>query len=203
MNTTSNQNLPFEKPYATVSAAIAALDQVQLDRLTAIARRRIQRLTHSSTVQRLEDPADYAHSAIMLVLVGELHPGDGRQTHPRHLKNQRSFFNFLQGVISSLVCGSLKKLDTQGESVSIELFSARGGTQDVQLNEIKTALLARLRAYAGDNLGLQSALQSLELEVKHPSQQPSRKQLHKMRLFSREVLQQMAGQEGINQMLLS
>jgi hypothetical protein len=140
-----------------VSAAVAAITQQQLDRLLQIARRRIERLTQSPAVQRMvgqRQPIDFVHDAIMLVLVGEEKPGLGRHTHRRHLDSSKAFLNFLQGIVHSLISAQLGKTIREGEHVSAEeqeLMGTRTVTQDVQFNEVKAHLAARLRAAAGDN----------------------------------------------------
>ena len=209
MNNTSQSAVSFGEPFASVTAAVAALTQPQLDRLLAIARRRMERLTQSPPVQRLLgqcDPADFIQDAILLVLVGELKPGQGRHTRPRHLASPQAFFNFLQGVVHSRISARLKKLLHEGEHLSVEsqpLTGARTVVQDVQLNEIKASLSARLRAAAGTNPALQSTLMLLELEAMDSGGRPSRKQLHKMRRLGREVLKELAGDEEVNALLLA
>lgn len=191
----------FHQPYQSATEAVAALTQPQLDNLLAIAKRRLERLARSPAVQRLlaqSDPADFVQDALMLVLAGELKPGQGRRTRPRHLASHQSFFNFLQGVIQSRISSQLNKLLREGEHCGNDhdLPSAHTVTQDVQLNEIKAELSTRLRAFAGNHPALLAALSFLELETPETDRQPTRKQLHKMRHLGRQVLQEMAdGQE--------
>ena len=209
MKNTSQSIIPFVESYHSVTEAVAALAQPQLDRLLAIARRRIERLNQSSTVQRLLgqcDPADFVQDAIMLVLVGELQPGNGRRSHARHLASERAFFNFIQGVIHSRISAHLKKLVNEGEHQQAEVSNLpanRTVVQDVQLNEVKATLCARPRKFAGDNPALQSTLQLLEVEATDTDRQPTRKQLFKMRRLGREVLKEMANGEDVKELFMS
>lgn len=209
MNNPSPSLVPVGEPFPTVTAAVAALGQPQLDRLLQIARRRVERLTQSPAVQRLLsqcEPADFVHDAIMLVLIGELKPGQGRHTHPRHLSGSGSFFNYLQGIVHSRISAHLGKTVREGEHLSAEEFplpQTRTVEQDVQLQEIKSVLSQRLRAAAGNNPALQSALMLLELEPTAAKQEPSRFQLHKMRKLSRRTLQELAAGEAARDLLLS
>jgi len=209
MKNTSQAIVPFGEAYSTVSAAVAAITQQQLDRLLQIARRRIERLTQSPAVQRMvgqRQPIDFVHDAIMLVLVGEEKPGLGRHTHRRHLDSSKAFLNFLQGIVHSLISAQLGKTIREGEHVSAEeqeLMGTRTVTQDVQFNEVKAHLAARLRAAAGDNPALQSTLLLLELESEELQGEPSRFQLHKMRKVGRHALQELAGGEEVRDLLLT
>ena len=208
MNSTLPTEVPFGDPFPTVAAAVAALTQHQLDRLLQIARRRIERLTQSSAVQRLLclcEPADFVHDAIMLVLVGELKPGQGRHTHLRHLNDLGSFFNYLQGIVHSCISARLGKTVREGEHLSMEvqpLLGTRTVAQDVQFNEIKSVLSERLRAAAGNNPALQSTLILLELEPMETGREPSRFQLHKMRRLGRHTLRELAAGDEVRGLLL-
>lgn len=203
MNNTSQITVPFGEPFPTVSAAVAALTQPRLDRLLNIARRRIERLTQSPAVKRMLsrcDPADFVHDAIMLVLIGELKAGRGRHTHLRHLAGPDRFFNFLQGIVHSRISAQLGKTSREGEHLSAEeepLSEARTVAQDVQLNEVKAVLSARLRAAAGNNPALQSTLMLLELEATDTGREPSRFQLHKMRKLGRTTLREQIGRAHV------
>lgn len=204
MNNPIPSNVPFAEPYQNVTAAVAALTQPQLDRLLAIAQRRLERLSQSASVQRLliqSEPSDFVQDAIMLVLVGELQSGRGRHTHPRHLAGQHSFLNFLQGIIHSRINAQLISFACQAEHVSMEeenstvLPAATNVVREVQFNELKAELTARLRAHAGNHPALQSTLVLLELEGEN-QQTPSPLQLWRMRRVGRKILQQLIADEG-------
>jgi len=206
MNNPIPANVPFAKPYQSVTAAVAALTKPQLDRLQTIARRRLERLTWSASVHRLlvqSEPADFVQDAILLVLVGELQPGHGRNTHARHLAGQHAFFNFLQGIIHSRINAQLMSHACQAEHVSMEeenstvLPAVTDVVQEVQFNELKIELNARPRAFAGDNLALQSTLQLLELDGNSETQKPSRQQLCRMRREGRKIFRQLIADEGL------
>jgi hypothetical protein len=208
MNDTLPSAFPVGEPFPSVTSAVAALTQQQLDRLLQIARRRIERLTQSSAVQRLLsqcEPADFVHEAIMLVLIGELKPGEGRRTHSRHLNSSCCFFNFLQGIVHSRISARLGKTVREGEHLSVEaqqLLGNRTVVQDVQLNEIKTVLYKHLCAAAGDNPALRSTLLLLELEAPSIDKEPSRFQLHKMRKLGRLALKELAAGDEARDLFL-
>jgi hypothetical protein len=209
MKNTSQSLVPFGEPFPNVSAAVAALNQHQLDRLFQIARRRIERFQQSPAVQRMlgqGDPDEFVHDAIMAALLGEAKPGQGRRTHQRHLASSGVFFNFLQGIVQSLISAKLSKTVREGEHLSAEeqpLTESRTVVKDVQFNEVKTALAAKLRASAGNNPALQSILGLLELDTMGLKRQPSRSELHKMRKAGREALKELAGNEAVRDMLLT
>lgn len=212
MNNTSQITVPFGEPYPNVTAAVAALTQPQLNRLAAIAQRRLENATEAHAAQRLQvqnEPADFVHEAILLVLAGKLQPGRGRRTHPRHLASPFAFFNFLQGVIHSRIHAQLITLAGKTEHLSADtdpavvLLSQTDVVKDVQLNEIKRALSARLRAHAGDHAALQATLRLLELEGTDARQKPSRDHLRVMRKLGREVLQELAAGETVKDLLLA
>jgi len=208
MNDTLPSAFPVGESFSSVTCAVAGLTQQQLDRLLQIERRRIERLTQSPAVQRLLsqcEPADFVHEAIMLVLIGEMKPGEGRRTHPRHLDSSYCFFNFLQGVVHSRVSARLGKTVREGEHLSVEeqqLLGNRTVVQDVQLNEIKTVLYERLCAAAGDNPALRSTLLLLELEAPATDEDPSRFQLHKMRKLGRLALKELAAGDEARDLFL-
>lgn len=193
--------VPFGEPFPSVAAAVAALTQPQLDRLRQIAQRRIGRLAEAPPVQRLLGqcgPEDFVQEAIVLVLLGEAKPGEGRRVRPRHLADAAAFFNFLQGVIQSCISSRLKTVRFEGEHrapAEEALPAPRTVLHEVQLNEVRAALVARLSAAAGGNPDLQSALALLELETPAGSRTPSRRQLHHMRQLGRSLLHELAGGE--------
>jgi hypothetical protein len=202
-NYLSPLNTTFATPYSSVSEAVATLTQHQLNTLLAIARKRFARLTREETSQWLQsrcEPWEFVHDAIMLVLVEELKTGTGRRTHPRHLANHRTFFNFLQGVVHSRISAFFKKECRSAGLAQVEDgdLAPRTVLQDVVLNEIKAQLTRSLLAFAGKNPALQSTLALLELEAPKPSSfSPTRKQLCKMRRLGREVLREIAAGEDV------
>lgn len=206
MNTTSTQ-INIHQPCKTATEAVATLTQSQLDRLLAIAARRLERLNQSSSVQRLlaqSEPADFVHDAIMLVLAGDLPSGQGRHTRSRHLASHQAFFNFLQGIIQSRISAHLQRLLREGEHCQEQdLTTGRTVIQDVQLNEVKSQLSARLREVADNHPALLSTLAFLELDTPQTDCQPTRKQLHKMRKAGRQALQEIAEGHNIKELFMS
>ena len=208
-NKTSPQiNVTLAAPYQSVSQAVADLHQPQRDRLLAIARNRIFRLNQSAAVSRLlatREPLEFVHDAVMAILLREFDPKAGRHTNPRHLTSPAAFFNFVQGVVHSLISAHLKRechavAHQQGE---IEPSVSRTVVQDVMLNEVKAELLARLRAVAGNNPALQATLQWLELDSPDTGHTPTRKQIWKMRQVGRDVLREIAAGAQVQELFQS
>lgn len=195
--TLQQSNVTLAAPYTTVSQAVADLTEAQRNRLAAIARNRIFRLTQSAAVSRLLamcEPLEFVDDAVMVILLGEFDPKAGRRTHVRHLASPSAFFNFVQGVMHSRISAHLMRecRAVEHQQGEIESSVSRTVVQDVVLAEVKAELLARLRAVAGNNPALQSALQWLDLDSPDTGHKPTRKQIWKMRRVGRDVLREIA-----------
>jgi len=206
--TLQQSNVTLAAPYSTVSQAVAALTETQRNRLEAIARKRIFRLAQSAAVSRLLamcEPLEFVDDTVMVILLGEFDPKAGRRTHIRHLASPVAFFNFVQSVMHSRISAHLKRECRAVEHQQGEIESAVSRTvvQDVVLAEIRAELLARLRAVAGNNPALHSALQWLELDSPDTGPKPTRKQIWKMRRAGRDVLREIAAGAQVQELFQS
>lgn len=199
---TQSSNVTLAVPYTSVSQAVAELTRLQRARLLGIVRRRFASLPQSPQVQRVlsqREPLDFVQEAVMLVLVGEARPAEGRHAHVHHLASPAAFFNFLQGVLQSLISASLKsECRATAYQPMPEASAPRTAVQEAILNEVKADLAARLRAVAGDNPALQSTLLWLGLESPAAYCQPTRNQIWKMRGVARGVLREFAAGSAVH-----
>jgi len=151
----------------------------------------------------LKDPTEFVNEAVELVLSGQ------RKAAPRHLKSLDSFYNYLQAVIQSLISHGLEITVRQGNHVSLD-------SVDVSKNELVVSddIIGRVsRAETGESLFRrlrQSAIGNPELlrtiavweeswtvSDRIPKCNLSDKQVHDLRIKSRQILQQAAARDGI------
>jgi hypothetical protein len=197
--------------FPSVSAAVAAFTShhTQLDRLTRIAQRRLDRLAIFPPGQRLrsrEDPLGYVHEVICLVLAGQ------RPARTRHLQSPQAFFNFLQGVLQSCLSNALKSVAAEGEhlpigpeegpdSPEVDPPSPTDVAQEVALGEIKQQLRARLRQSFARN---PDVLRQIDLWEETgadtlPAGDLSAKKQHRFKRRAQDILRTMSKREGMSQ----
>jgi len=196
-NKTTQTNITLAAPYISVSQAVAALTEPQLNRLQAIACRRLEKFRNSPAAERLtinHQAQDFVQEAIKLVLLGEVSPGEGRRTNVRHLASPQSFFNYLQGIMHSLIwAGWLRASHTvEYQAAACDASSARSVVQEVVFNEVTGELLAQLQKIARDNPALQAAFPWLDLDAPNTGSKPTYKQISKARRLGREILREAA-----------
>ena len=195
--TTQQSNITLADPYISVSQAVAALTEPQLNRLKAIAHRRLEKFGHSPATERLNiqhQAQDFVQEAIKLVLLGEVSPREGRRTNARHLTSPQAFFNYLQGILHSLIWAGWLRASRalEYQTAACDAASARSVVEEVVFNEVTGELLAQLQKIARDNPALQAAFPWLELEAPNGDSKPTYKQICKARRLGREILREAA-----------
>jgi hypothetical protein len=190
---------------------VAALtsDNNQLNRLTQIATRRLDRLAALPPGQRLrslEDPLGYVHDTICLVLGGK------RKARSRHLASPAAFFNFMQGVLQSCINSALNSVVAEGVHVPIgpddspdsryvDPESPADVAREVALRETKQELVARLRLSFAGNPAMQEQIDLLDQSGvdRLPHGDLSAKQQHLFKRQAQHVLRAMTAREGVTQ----
>ncbi len=196
-NKTTQTNFTLAAPYTGVSQAVAALTEPQLNRLKAIAQRRLEKFGHSPAAERLtiqHQAQDFVQETIKMVLLGEVSPGQGRRTNARHLASPQAFFNYLQGIMHSLIWAAWLRAShtVEYQPAACDPASARSVVHEVIFNEVTGELLAQLEKIARDNPALQAAFPWLELDVPDGDRKPTYKQISKARRLGRDILREAA-----------
>jgi hypothetical protein len=203
--------------FASVRDAVAALSTSDnLQRLALIAHRRLDRLAFCPAGQRLRgtrDPMEFVNEAISLLLREVDQPNTGRRTHPRHLRDMASFFNFVQSIVQSCISSQFKQIKRQGDHVPIgspdsdpsmtEPMAPNDVVREIALEETTTELVQDLKQHFKDSPQIHAAVVRFEQAGLEGSRfgkdQQTDKEMHQLRTRAKEFLKSMSAREGIEQ----
>ncbi len=104
--TSPDSNITSTTPYSSVSQAVAALTESELNQLVTVAESQLELVGKSPVASQFtvhHQARDFVQETIKLVLLGEVSPGQGCQVPVRHLAGPQTFFDFLQDVLHRLI----------------------------------------------------------------------------------------------------
>lgn len=156
--------------FANAQEALSAFTHQQLKRLTAIAAKRLHRLSRHPGFARhfsRRSAEDFVHDAIERVEEGT------RRVQTKHLVSASAFFNYMQGVVQSLVNNTTRHAEPQVEHLtigqdcdfSVDPAAALTVLQDIEDREQLRRLLPALRARVAEQPELSADLEAWERKL--------------------------------------